>query len=841
MITAHYRGSRFRRLRVAVPLSILVLLAAFAAPKADAASDPTYEALRAARLDGRQVTVQNLVIERDAFRFQFDSGALHLLEPVDGQTLGAVFVGKGNFRLTPSSPWERNHLAFLTGKENLEGLNDTFDQLVLLFTDDTNEEISLHAEVREGGVDDRAAKVLEAQLTELRKGFELNFHLRLLEDLLNGPGAGDGVFYAFLDGKDLPPALAMVDSRGSQASRLIDGGEDTAFVVIEGTKQGFWYVSDRATELDEARRGPAYQPLARALHYRIDTSIERNVDVVGTTTILFQTDAPGVRCLGLELLRELRVSEAQLRLEGEAEWTAIAFIQEHKEEDGQLAVVFPDALAEGTTAELRLRYAGEEVMADQGEGNYAVGARTSWYPNLGIFTAPATFELTYRVPAGNEVISVGLQQTTRTEGEKEVSFWRANEPIRVAGFNYGRFKKLEQRDEENGVDLQVFTNPGTPDIIHEINRAMRTSQEDPNVLAAQAEFLDPSEISMGDVGKVSTEKLAQTAMADGLNAVRIATAYFGPMTQKHVAITQQSQWGFGQSWPSLIFMPYISFMNSRQRATLGMAGATDAINSVGYHEMAHQWWGHEVGWRSYRDQWLSEGFASFTACLALELVEGEIAADECWEGERDTIVEKPRGQTASYKVGPITQGYRLNTHKSQVAAQRLIYPKGAFVVHMLRMMMRDERSPNPDAAFIAMMTDFVKSYGGRSPSTEDFKEVVNRHIVPELDPTRTGTVDWFFDQWVYGTQVPKLESQLKAKKAGKDEYQISGEISLTEVSEDFLALVPIYVEFVGGQRAKVGVLPFRGAGTQQVDVKLPLPKKPKKVTVNARHELLARD
>ncbi len=823
--------------------ALLAVVCIFCPSSASAASDPTYQALRASRPDGRQIPVHNLVLERDAFRFQLDSGSLHLLKPVAGRTVGAVFLGHGSFRLTPASPWERNHLAFITGDEKLEGLEDTFEQLVLLFTDQTEAEISAHAEVRQGAADGTAVAAYEEFFKKQRKEMELNLHLRLLEDLLNGEGASAGVFVAAIDGKKLPPALAMVDSRGVQASGLFQGGEDTAFMVLSDTRGGPWYVSDRREELQEARRGPAYAPLATALHYQVDTEIQRNVDVKGSTTMLFQAQAAELRCLGLNLLRDLRVSEAQLRLDGEDEWQDVAFIQEDKEEDGQLSVVLPVMMQKDDVAELRLRYAGEEVLRDQGEGNYVVGARTSWYPNLGIFSSVATFELTYRVPAGNEVISVGRQLSTKTEGELEVSYWRADDPIRVAGFNYGRFKKTEQHDEDNNVDLQVFTNPGTPNIIREINSAMLASQEDADQREADAVRLDPSQITMGTVGKINTQKLAETAMADGLNAVRVSSAYFGPMTQKHVAITQQSQANFGQSWPSLIFMPYSSFMNSRQRQMLGFGsggGSTAFFNQVGYHEMSHQWWGHEVGWRDYRDQWLSEGFASFTACLVVELTEGVGAADDCWKNERKAIIAKPRGQTANYKVGPITQGFRLSTHKS-VGAARLIYPKGAFVLHMLRMMMLDERSAAPDAAFIAMMKDFVKTYRGRSPSTEDFKEIVQRHMVPELDATRTGTIDWFFDQWVYGTDLPKLGSKLVAKKAGKGEYTISGQVSLTEVNEDFLALVPIYVQFAGGQRAKIGVLPFKGPGTQEVNVTLPLPKKPKKVTVNARHELLARD
>ena len=36
------------------------------------------------------------------------------------------------------------------------------------------------------------------------------------------------------------------------------------------------------------------------------------------------------------------------------------------------------------------------------------------------------------------------------------------------------------------------------------------------------------------------------------------------------------------------------------------------------HETAHQWWGDLVGWKSYRDQWLVEALASYSAILAYE-------------------------------------------------------------------------------------------------------------------------------------------------------------------------------------------------------------------------------
>jgi len=75
---------------------------------------------------------------------------------------------------------------------------------------------------------------------------------------------------------------------------------------------------------------------------------------------------------------------------------------------------------------------------------------------------------------------------------------------------------------------------------------------------------------------------------------------------------------------------------------------------------------------------------------------------------------------------PVTEGYRLNSAKTGGAARFLIYPKGAYILHMLRMLMYDSRdkSGDPDARFKAMMQDFVKTYFNQDASTDDFKRAV---------------------------------------------------------------------------------------------------------------------
>src|SRR5262249_19955217 len=143
-----------------------------------------------------------------------------------------------------------------------------------------------------------------------------------------------------------------------------------------------------------------------------------------------------------------------------------AFIQEPEDEDSDAALVLPSAPEPGDPWLVRLRYEGKGVLHDWGDGHYAVGARESWYPNLGSFAELADFDLAYDVPKGNQVVSVGDRVEDRTEKDRQVSVWNARR-VRVAGFNYGKFRYLENDDPDSGLKLEVYTNSGISDVHRE--------------------------------------------------------------------------------------------------------------------------------------------------------------------------------------------------------------------------------------------------------------------------------------------------------------------------------------------------------------------------------------
>ncbi len=344
------------------------------------------------------------------------------------------------------------------------------------------------------------------------------------------------------------------------------------------------------------------------------------------------------------------------------------------------------------------------------------------------------------------------------------------------------------------------------------------------------------------LGNVNTARLAESALVDGINAARVYFAYFGPPALRHVAITQQSQANFGQSWPSLIFMPYVAFLTGTQRHLLGMdnRNVVDFVDRVGYHEFAHQWWGHLVAEASYRDQWMEEGFAEFSAALAVQHAEGWPAYDHVWtEARKEIFATPPRNAVANIDAGPLTQGLRMITERTPSAYRTLVYEKGAYVLHMLRMLMWDGSSPSPDRRFIDMMSDYAATYRNKQASTADFQKVVERHMTPAMNATGDGKMDWFFKQWVYGTAAPRLTADLHLQAAG-DQVRITGKVTQAEVPADFRSLVPLYLDLDKGEVVRVGLLPMVGAVTVPVDVTVKPPKPARGASINAHGEVLAR-
>src|SRR5262249_9487074 len=147
---------------------------------------------------------------------------------------------------------------------------------------------------------------------------------------------------------------------------------------------------------------------------------------------------------------------------------------------------------------------------------------------------------------------------------------------------------------------------------------------------------------------------------------------------------------------------------------------TEFVEEVTSHEVSHQYWGHMVGWTTYHDQWLSEGFADFSAGLFLQHTNKSPEKYlKYLSNSRDRLLEKNSFGRRANDAGPLWMGLRLMSEKNQEAYSRVVYGKGGYVLHMLRQMMSDQKEG--DKYFIAMMQDFVAQHLNGNASTESFQ------------------------------------------------------------------------------------------------------------------------
>jgi hypothetical protein len=791
------------------------------------AEDTLYKELRglsstAGAFTGDYATVTNLVMVKDQATFTLKSGEVYFLTASDGKAVGAVFLGTGEFYLSPPTNTEKKHLAIFADAEEVK---ETFDSLTMFFSDTTMAAIknSLNAVMGKGGPQaEKARAAFKDKESRLRNLFRFNINSRILADIYAPKRRG--FFTAFIEGSRFGKLYYVMDPLG--APQVYP--EQVALVSYGDTTGGIWTAYHFSGEY---KKGTATSWQNRTTYDIKDHNIEVSINGTRMTVkdeVTIEMRESDSRFLPFDLFESLRVSSVK-----DESGTALVFIQEKKGADADLGVILPKAMEPGKPFKLVFEYEGADALLDAGGSNFYLGPRSTWYPNnpVSSFGDRATFDIKFRYPKKYMMVGVGSRVGPETvEGDQKVSKWSSEGiELAVAGFNYGEFKMQELADKETGLNLEVFTNKTVPDEIQGLQSQIQ-----------QAEFAADNHLTSQTLGSLNTVQGAQTVLVEAQNATRIYQGFFGKIPYKRLAMTQQPAANFGQAWPTLVFMPYIAFVGESHRVQLfGKGGRSDFWREVAPHEVAHQWWGHTLGWTSYRDQWMSEGFSEFSTSLFIQYVKKDTNQFiDFWEDLRKQIVT-PTQATRNRKpftVGPVTQGYRLNSAKTGNVARNMIYPKGAFILHMIRMMMFDSRGGTRDKRFQVMMKDFITSNFNKDISTNDFKLAVEKHITPEMDIDKNGKMDWFFDEWVYGTEMPSYKFIYSiGVKDGKP--TLNGKLTQSGVSDKFVMIVPIYLDFGSGP-SYMGSATIAGNTTADL-TDIPLPQKPKKVLIAALHDVLA--
>ena len=819
-----------------VPIFLFLLLAQSLsqtpAVSAGPNSDPAYRQLRNIKLGDDQFTVTNLDLKRDAATFHLRSGTVCFVLAVDRKVTGAVFEGDGTMELTPPLPGEKKMLKLLTKEDQF---SENFSQLVLRFTDSTRDEIAKAGTPTSKKCDEGP---LRDSQNVLRHGHVLRYNLdaRILEDVLGSET--EGLFVAFIHGKRYSSKLLyMIDPHGAPTVQP----EEVELLTLDENKFGIWAAFHFSSEYAHGSdTGAEKNAVLHVKHQLLDTTIERSGNLIGKATTTFVSALDGLRVAPFDLFPTLRVQSVT-----GADGQAISFIQEDKNEDADFHIILPKPLARGEELTLTTTYAGKEVVSSQGGGNYYPVARSSWFPNGSLtFGEYVPYDMTFRIPKGMTMVASGsLISESDVEGQN-VSIWKSDGPIAVAGFNFGRFKREEGKVEKSGYIIDSYANVEVPDWVKGVQR-FASDEALPTLMAPEGENVA--------LGNMSTVGLNKKALAEAQLAVQLYTNYFGPPPYSRLSLTQQTAQNYGQAWPGLIYLPITYFFDTTTRHSL-FNMARDRCPSCfprgedpyGYykvvapHEVAHQWWGHMVGFNSYRDQWMGEGFADASASIYLQMVYTKQPQRylSFWNDERDLLTQRNKEGFRAIDIGPLTMGYRLNNSRSGFDTTRdLIYPKGAYILHMIRMMMWNRQTG--DQTFKETMQDFARTYAGKAATTEDFKAMVEKHMTPEMVAVTAGkNMNWFFDEYVYGTALPtyKLDYTLDNGADGKMVFKFN--LAQSGVDDSFRMLVPLYFELDDGRTILLGRV--RMTGNTTVSQEVPLGAlKPKRALVNYFYDILA--
>ena len=725
------------------------------------------------------------------------TGTLYFTGAITGKITGAVFIGSGSFKAdVPTSDFERANVRRLL---KTDFVASDFTTAVFRFTDDTAD--AFGQDIKTGSAVPQAQKLATDLNDRVLRQTGANLASRLAISILNKEDPG--VFFATFDGGKLGDISYILDHQNRLPTAYfgINGGEKGLIYTYRGSTSDTEVLMAFYSESDYSKSVAAYSDahdLVDVESYDMMLDLRSPKSKLGLRSKASMTPfIDGVRAIPFSIGENLgnyedARSKKQIRIKtvrrgGEP----IPFVQENWE--GGLTVFLPSPLPKGQKFDIE--FEGEGDFLREGEivsGCSYPRSNESWYPRHG-YLDRATYNLTYLHSRKLKVASVGLRESEGPWAEdKDVSITRYKmaHPVALVTFALGPWErhaetvKFEKSDKSIPLEFNSVSGGALP---------------------IKEDFI----------------------LAELNNSVRYFNALFGAYPYDNYSATFHP-YSFGQGFPSMLMIP----------PTDRSSKYTFAFIS---HETAHQWWGNIVAWRSYRDQWLSEGFAEYSGALYTSMRDGRGSGRDLLDEMRDSLKKPPRtltgvGSGKLNDVGPIILGHRLSTTKTLGAYQTLIYNKGALVLRMIHFLLSDPAS-GEDAGFYNMMRDFTTRYRNKSASTDDFRVVAGEHFArsPIGRKYQMRNLDWFFKQWVYNSEMPSYKVDYSIIDNPDGSVQISGNVIQENVGPDWFMPIPVVFNF-GGDSIASGTINAMGPKTP---FQMKLPRKPNKLEIDPFKWLIA--
>ena len=754
---------------------------------------PVYQQLQNVGATDKCVQLENAVVKRDRVTLTFTRGMVYFSPAVAGKSRAAVFVGEGRLEAAPPAvDFERDHVRRMLKADEV---SSDFKTAVLRFTDDTADEL-LKAGFRQAQCGTEQASRLGVELEpRLLKEAGMNVSARQLQSILNAETTG--FFLVQVNGGKLGRFTYLFDPQVRIPADVfgIDAGEKGVIFAYDETIYGNDVWMAFHSEQDYATGIASYSDtfnLVDTKRYGLTLDLTEPKKVLGLSAkIDVVCRKNGVRVipfavgegLGLDW-DERRKKQLHIRAARLGDSTELPFFQEPWESG--FSVVLPQAASAGDHLTINLDLKGDFMMESEAvAGTYFPRSTETWYPRHG-YLGRAQFDVSMIHRKGDRVVSIGqLANEGPAEGAKDAvaTEFRMEQPIGFTSFAVGPYEVHRDTATVNNQSLPIefYSMPGNRAVIKE-------------------DFI----------------------LAEMNNSVRFFSQMFGNYPYP-IFRGVYHPFNFGQGFPTTIMIPNADH-------------ADYSTYSFIAHETSHQWWGDMVEWRSYRDQWLSEGFAEYSGMLYTQLRDKTSSERQLIEGARRQLKFPPRtltgvGHGRLVDVGPLVMGHRVEGRETRGAYEALIYEKGALVLRMLHFLFTDTQTGD-GTPFFDMMRDFVDRYKGKSASTEQFFAVASEHVKNTPLAKKYGYKDlnWFYRQWVTQAYLPSYELSYHLEPDAGGGVLLKGELSQTGLpdGETWFSVLPLVVHTAGGgmARGSVAVLGPRSA------FNIRLPQAPQKVELD---------
>jgi len=777
-------------------------------PPNAAAANAVWNALLSGTMDAsKHARAENVVITRDRARITLVDGTIQFTQPANDVVFGAVFHGTGRLEIAPPNATEAHQLQLFTKQSKVDM---AFTEATFSFTDSLLDEVARQVkwQTNASSTDD-----LYAKRQRDREDLGESALPRLFQGVLSEDRARTAFFLADLKTKDKNWVEVRQDAL--QAEDLVVGRWAD---VVAMRHFDVWMSFPAGNKISaEVWKDPHAKEDFVIRSNKIDASVTSGAELRATDTLTIEPRFAGQRALVFALDSNLRVESIK-----ESSGAALPFFQSREGKDryqsygDYVAMVLPTALKPSTPLSLTFVYGGKRAIRQAGHGNYFCES-SGWYPDRpNSFSARSDFDLTFRSPKNMVLVATGRKTSETVDGNLRISTWKSDIPLAVAGFAYGDYKV--STDKADDVGVEIYANREPDDVMMTIQRVVEARG------GAATGILTPAAMtkSMG---------------AEMANMIRVFDSFYGPYPYKQLAVTSMPiSYSYGQGWPGLIYLWSASFLDPTQRHVLGVRDETAVTDFFRAHEASHQWWGHRVGWKSYHDQWLSEGFAEFSGNLYVEYRQNHKEYLNRWKKEKELLkIRDTHGHPIDF-LGPIWMGQRIASSETDGSSyQYLIYSKGGFVLQMLRSQMSDPHNPDLDHLFKDTMRDYCKTFDNQPASTEDFKNIVERHMTRGMDLDGTRKMDWFFNQYVYGIGFPEYTFHATVESTPDGKSRIKGQFTRKGVPDDWKDVVPIYAH-LGNKVARLGTIAVH-KNDQQLDAVIPM--KVDRITINDEEDLLA--